>query len=139
MNPIYPNDGALALAGLVQTGLAGSKLHLYKQGLVLGQTTTKDELDAVECDYDGYTPGGITITAWLAALLLAGGGAEIQSGTKQFVYIDGLTHVTNLAGGWYLTLAGGGLFAAGAFQNPVNFQANGQGVNLDLALDYGTP
>lgn len=137
--PIFPNEAALTGAAVLQTALANSKLHLFKSGTVVGAETTLVDLDAAECDFDGYTAGGVTITAWLAPLLKAGGGAFIESGYKQFQYVDGVGHVTNIAGGWYITTSGGALWSADNFAVPVPFQADGQGVNLDIIQNYGTP
>lgn len=135
----YPNDGAIVVAGLVQTGLALSKLHLFKDGLIPTQNTTKAEFDAAEADYDGYTPTGETVTAFLDPLVLAGGGAEIESGTTQFAYVDGMTHVTNIVKGWYLTDATDNIIAYDVFPQVVPFQNNGNGINLDVVLSYGEP
>lgn len=137
MSAKYPNDGALWLGAKVQTALAASKLHLFKSSFTPNNESVIADFDAAECDYDGYAAGGIAVATWLAPLLTPPQGCEIESGTKQFHYVDGVGHVTNLAGGWYLTDTGGALVAYDVFPEAVPFQSNGNGLNLDIVLPFG--
>ena len=110
---IYPNSGSLWLAGIVQTALAASDMHLFKTGTVpLTPLTELTDLDAVEADYTGYAAQ--TIAAWFAPLLNGLGGASIESGLLQFAITAPYT-VGNMIQGWYLTETGGDLVCAGDF------------------------
>jgi len=135
MSTLYPNGGALVLAGKVKTALATSTLHLYKAisrplgpGTVIG--------DFTECDYDGYAAK--TITAWNNPYLDPAGGASIQSGLEQFDYVYA-TGITNNVLGFYLVDSGSNLFFVGDFTDPIAMAANGDAIPLSLILNYGAP
>lgn len=136
MPVFYPNVGTLWVANNMQADLANSVLHLYQDSLSPGVLTTLAELSAAEADYDGYAAK--TITAWLNELLNPAGGASIQAPTQQFEYVDGVGHVGNNIGGWYLVSSGGALVAIGTFPSPIALVANGQGIPLDILLRFGT-
>jgi hypothetical protein len=130
---LYPNGGALILAGNVKTLLAGSILKLYKAiSSPLSVSTVIG--DFTEADYDGYVAK--TITAWLNAYLDPAGGASIQSGTQQFDFVAGAGTMNNVLG-FYLTTAAGALFFAGSFPAPVPMNVNGDSIPLNLVLNYG--
>lgn len=133
MGVFYPNAGCLAKATILQTALAGGKMHLFKDGFVPTVTTTKAELDAQEADFDGYTAGGETVAAWLSPLLDPAGGASIESGTVQFEWAHDTDDVTNLIGGWYYTTAAGQLIV-GTFPVSIPMEGPGQGIPLNVKL-----
>lgn len=113
---LYPRDAAMNKATVVKTTLALSKLRLFKQGLVLTGFTTLAQLEAAECDFDGYTVGGYTLTAWTGPGFDGGGGAVITSPLTTVSYGPaGDPVVTNEVGGWFIETAVGGLWLAGTF------------------------
>lgn len=134
----YPNAGALEKADVLKTALAGGKIHLFKSDFVPLVNSTEAEFNANECDYDGYTAGGITIANWLSPLLDPSGGASIEMPITQFTFVaGGGTPVTNTVGGWYYTTSGG-MLICGEFPQPIPMQANGQGIPLSIKLVEAT-
>jgi len=134
MASLYPNTGTMKICTLMQTGLATSKMRLFKDGLItLTPLTTLAELVAAECDYTGYTAGGQAITAWNAPLLQAGGGAGITSPTIQFAAGTPYT-VGNVVGGGWIEDTGGVLWFAWKFDSAVPIGASGQGVPVSVTL-----
>lgn len=133
----YTNEGSVFVAGLVRTGLAAGHVHLYKSGFTPDANSAEADFELNECDYDGYTAGGIAVATWLAAILAPGGGAGIQSGDVQFTYVDGVGHVGNSVGGWWYESAGSKAVVYGSFADPIPMQMNGQGIPLDLRLVFG--
>lgn len=130
---LYPNGGALILAGLVRTALAGAKLKLYK---AISQPLSVSTVigDFTEADYDGYAEK--TIAAWLAAYLDPAGGASIQCGTQQFDFV-GPVVTTNVIPGFYLTNAAGALIFAGSFPAPIAMANDGDSIPINITLNYG--
>lgn len=132
---IYPNEGALWLAGVVQTALAASNMKLFQTGSVtLTAVTTLAELDAAECDYTGYAAEAIA--TWFDPLLNPLGGASIESGLLQF-QIDAPYTVSNIVQGWYLVESGGGLVCAGDFATPRQLVGAGDGIPFNVELIFG--
>ena len=129
---LYPNAGAFFIAALLQTALAASKIKLFKSGLTLTPATTQAELEAVECDFTGYTAGGIAITAWNDPILAPEGGYSIQSPISQ--WIVGATPTGNLVGGWWVEETGGGLIVADQFGTPMPMEVTGQGLPVSVRL-----
>src|SRR5204862_5977856 len=76
---LYTNESAITKAGEIKTALALSKLRLFKEGLSLTRFTTITQLEAAECDFDGYSAGGYTLTAWTGPTAPSGGGALLTS------------------------------------------------------------
>lgn len=136
MSVYYPNVGTLWLANNVQGDLASSVLHLFKSSYTPSVASILSALTAAECDYDGYAAK--TITAWLNEIYNPAGGASIQAPTQQFEYVDGVGHVGNTVGGWYLVSSGGSLVAIGTFDAPIAMTANGNGIPIDILLRFGT-
>jgi len=132
---IYPNAGALWLAGVVQTALAASEMKLFQSGTItLSPATTLAQLDAVIANYTGYATQ--TITAWFAPLLNPLGGASIESGLLQFAIAAPYT-VPNTIQGWYLVDAGGDLVCAGDFATPKELVGAGDGIPFNVELIFG--
>jgi hypothetical protein len=134
---VYPNEGTQKIADTVKTLLASSKLRLFTTAVTaVGSGTTKAELEAAECDFTGYTEGGVTITAFLAPLLNPVGGSSIDWPTVQFAAASPYT-VGNVVGGWWIETAAGVLIACGTFGGggiPVG--AAGQGFPLSGSLVF---
>lgn len=133
MNPLqYPNSGALLLAGVVQTALAASEVHLYQAGtIVLGPTTTLADLTAEEADFTGYA--AVTVANWLDPLLSELGGAAIDSGLNDFAITAPYT-VPNVIQGWWVQDAGGDLCVAGDFPVNKGIAGAGDGVRFNIEL-----
>lgn len=124
---VAPDDGVVPLetkmveAVALQTALAASKLCLFKAGVIaLTAITTKELMDSEECDFDGYTPGGVTIAAFGEPFADENGESVLLvAPSKQFNYVDGVDHVSNEVGGAYLVDAGGKLRGVIEFDAPV--------------------
>ena len=137
MPAFFPNSGCLKQAGEMQTVLENSKLRLFQSSLNPSPSTLLADYVAAECDYDGYTPGGLTVTAFLDPISAPLGGAQIQAPTKQFTYVDGVGHVSNNVGGWFLCDAAGAVRAVGVLGSPVPMASNGDGLPIDVVLRFG--
>lgn len=132
---LYPNVGAMAIANVQRTALAGSKLKLYKAisqplapGTVLANLT--------EADFSGYAEK--TITNFLAAYIDPAGGASIQSGTQQFQFVAPVGDpVVNTVLGFFLTTAAGVLVLVGSFDGSVPMTADGDAIPLNVVLNFG--
>lgn len=139
---VYPNVGALVLAGVVRTRLAASKLRLFKNtGYMPNVSSTLAEMTAIEADFSGYPAGGATLTAWLAPLLNPLGGASIESGLVQFQVVPPTPPdpiVPNVIGGWFVVDSTGALITAGNFPNGVSMVADGMGIPMNVQLVFGS-
>lgn len=133
----YPNSATLVMAGEQQTALALSKCRLFQSDLVPSVSTVKADLTGAEADYDGYTAGGETITAFSNPLLDPAGGASIEA-FVQFEWAHVATDVGNLIGGFWIEDAGGDVRVIGTFPVPVPMQGAGQGIPLLVKLVQGT-
>ncbi len=141
MPSFYPLVGCIAKAALDQGELALSKLALFQSTFTPGPNTVLADLTAVgvECDYDGYTTGGKTITAFNDPGLDPAGGAAISSPLVQFDSVPtGPPPVTNLVGGWFLTTAGGDLWAIGTFVTAAPMGGTGNILPLVIKLVEAT-
>lgn len=127
------NAGAIALATLVRTNLANSVLHLFKSNFNPGPTTTKADLVAIECDYDGYTAK--TITNFDPVYLAPGSGASIET-HQQFDSTPALGTTNSVYGGW-LETSGGDVWQAFTLPAAVGMGLANQALPLDLTLTYG--
>jgi hypothetical protein len=132
---IYPNAGALWLAGIVQTALAAAVLHLFQDSMpVLTTATELTTLVANEATYTGYVDQ--TITTWLAPLLNPLGGASIESGLKQFSISTPYT-VPNVITGWWIQASTSDLVCAGEFTTGKGFVGPGDGIPMNVELIFG--
>lgn len=132
---VYPNEGALWLAGVVRTALAASHMNLFQNGTVtLSPSTTLAQLTAVVADYTGYAEQDIA--TWFAPLLNPLGGASIESGLLQFAIAAPYT-VSNTIQGWYLTNAADELVCAGDFAAPRDLVGAGDGIPFNVELIFG--
>lgn len=134
----YPNAGALRLSVIVRAALAGCEVRLYKDGEVEpGPSTTLADLDAAQCDFDGYAP--IVITNFNLPGLVPGGGAGINA-SVQFRTDDAIA-VGNAVGGYYLVIQGSPdeVFVIQPFVEPILMQAAGQIIPITQLLLFGTP
>lgn len=124
----YTQQAALAKAGEIKTALALSKLCLFKADLSPNQFTTKAELEAAECDFDGYTSGGYTLTAWTGPLIDPNGGAILTSPLVNIAYGPAEDPpVTNSVGGWWIEDASGDVRLVGTYNPPRNANMVGAG------------
>lgn len=132
---LYPNVGSLLLADTIQTLMAGSELHLIKDpGPTLLPGIDLATLVAAEADFTGYAP--IVIAAWLDPILSPLGGAQIGSGTQQFMAAAPYT-VGNSIVGWWIETGAGVLICCGNTPQPVSMAGAGDGFPLDVQLVFG--
>lgn len=104
-NQIYTNQAAFAKAGYIKTSLATNKLRLFDSAKLPSPTvfTTRADLIAAECTFDGYTAGGYSLTAWTGPANTPGGGATLTSPIVVAAYgPPGSPPVTNAVGGWWI-------------------------------------
>ena len=138
---LYPKLGAMAVANLVQAGLAASVLSLFKEDIAITTNTTKAELEAIEADYDGYLPK--TIAAWLEPYLDPEGGASIDSGEQVFYWTFDTDSIQNQIYGFWVELAAGTVVVIGRFvddqgqPDPIPMVQEGNAVPLTIRLVYG--
>jgi len=134
----YSAAGALAQAGLSRTKLANARLRLFKQGITPSWQTTLAELQAEQCDFDGYTAGGIDTGTWSAPTYGPGQSAVINAGLVTFVCTAGPGGNGNVVGGFYLVTTDDILWLVGQFADGFPMQVAGQGLPVALALAFGT-
>lgn len=138
---LYTREGASAKATVTKTTLALSKLRFFKSTLVVSQFTTKDQLEAAECDFDGYTAGGYTLTAWTGPAWFAGGGAVITSPLTVVAYGPaGDPPVGNAVGGWWIETAAGAVWTVGQYDPPRLLQVVGDAIQfIDQLVEARNP
>lgn len=100
----YTAQAAMAKALDIQTALATSKVRFFKSpDLTPNAFTTRAELLAAECDFDGYTAAGYALAAWTGPATTPGGGATLTSPVVNPAYGPaGAPPVTNAVGGWWV-------------------------------------
>lgn len=132
----YPSAGALWLAGIVRTALAGCKIRLFKdgEGIVVGPALTLAALEAAEADFTGYAE--ITVANMTAPLLNPLGGASISTSTQQFAMAAPYTTPNVIAGGWIET-ATGDLVMAWSYGEPKSLVGAGDGIPVEEILLFG--
>lgn len=121
---------------ILRTALALSKVRLCQSPFVFASNTSKEAAVVAEADYDGYTSGGNTITAFGAPLDASGGGAAIAAETT-FAYVDDTGHVANTISSGWVELAGGGILMPFNLAVPITLGADGQGFVLQLVDTEG--
>lgn len=113
---LYTLDAAMTKAGIVKLNLALSKLRLFRAPLIISQYTAKAELVAAECDFDGYTALGYTLTAWTGPLFAGSGGAIIMSPLVQLAFSGpSVPPITNMVAGWWIEDAAGNVRLVGTY------------------------
>ena len=134
----YTDEMASNKALILQTALAMSKVRLYKSTFVVTRTTLKASLVANEVAYDGYTAGGILITAFVGPATNPAGGVSLFSGVAYFNYnTPSSPPVTDTAGGWWIELAAGGVYCSGTLDSPQSFDLPGDALPLNIEFNEG--
>lgn len=133
----YTTEMAFNKATEVQTLLAASKLRLFQSTLTPNAQTPKADFVANEADYDGYTAGGVAITAFLGPIADPAGGASIVSPLTLFSYVDDTGHVGNMIGGWFLETATGEVWAYGVYPQAIALAADGDAIPQVVSLVEG--
>lgn len=133
----YTNEMAANKATVVKATVALSKLRLFTNALTPNVNTVKANFEAAEADFDGYTPGGNTITAFLAIGSDPGGGYDVPSPSSQFVWAHDTDDVGNLIGGWWLELAAGGVWAYATYPEPIGMAKAGDTITQLITLVEG--
>jgi len=134
----YPISSVLGQGAMTATRLANAKLRLFKDGFNPAFGVTLAELNAVECDFDGYPAGGITVPSWSNPFLGAGSGAQITAGLLSFAFDGSGSGVTNLVGGFYLHTSDNVLWIVGQFPEGVPMQTPGVGMPIALSVGFGS-
>lgn len=125
----YTKEAARAKATAILATYATSKLHLCKAPFSPTVNSTKAELVAAECDFDGYTAGGIAITAFSGPLDFPGGGAVLTSPLKTITYnTPSDPPVGNDVSGWWIENTGGDVILVGKYDPVRPMQSVGDGI-----------
>lgn len=125
---LYTREGALAKATEIKTALALSKLRCFKDGFTPTSFTTKAELVAQECAFDGYPAGGYTLTAFSGPVFDPNGGAVITSPIANVVYGPAEDPpVTDTVGGYWIEDASGDVRVVRKFETARGLSAVGDG------------
>jgi hypothetical protein len=133
---LTPISGSIDQANHVAARLAGSYTRLFKDQITPSAQTTLAELNAVEADFDGYTPGGLLVPSWTVAVLGPGIGSVVTSATIQFSFTGGGLGVGNVLGGFYLVTADNVLWQIGTFGDPFPMQVVHVGFPLNWLFGY---
>lgn len=139
-----PDVGRIILAGLMamgaelKTALASSKMRLFKSEIVSLVGITKALLEASEADYDGYTPGGVTVTAFNDPFKDDNGSVLVTSPVTQFNFVDAdPTEETNIIGGAWLEDAAGIVRAVVLFDDAEPMETNDNSIPVVLSFRIG--
>jgi hypothetical protein len=117
----------LAEATAIKTGrLDAGTVKLFQNNF----TPNKSSLlaDFTECDFTGYAD--VDIADWNDPYVDDEGSVSIVAPIATFAATG--SAVTNLAYGWYYVTTGGALVMGERFDEPVNFAASGNTLNLVL-------
>jgi hypothetical protein len=131
-----PVAGCLESATEMQTVLALSVLHLFKDGLNPDPSTPLADYTAAEADYDTYA--AITLTAWNNPILAPGTGYMTMSPAVQFAVGPSDPVTPNLIQGCYMLDAAGNLRLVVIFDAPLPMQVAGQGIPIQLSWLFPT-
>jgi len=133
---LYPNVGALLIAGFVKGDLDGASLRLFK-AIAAPLSVSSVRADFEECDFSGYED--FVITAFGAPYLDPAGGSTIATPSNQFNFVTPTLPdlpVTNVVLGWYITTGAASLYVAGTFAAPVAMAQNGDALPLQVLLNF---
>lgn len=146
---VIGNGGIRPLEALFQEGvelkaaLANCKLRMFKAGVgTINEMTNLAALNAVECDYSGYTAGGVTVVAAGDPHIEEGGEAvlvTLPSSQFNFVTPEEDPPVTNTVGGAYVVDAAGKLRGAQKFDAPVNMASDLNSVVVSISFLIRNP
>lgn len=116
----------------LQTMLAGSKVKLFQNNVVVSITTVKADLTLAT--FTGYTDQTVTATGD-PYIDPVNGGISITLPSHQFTTGDPTT-IGNTIYGWWLELSGGDIILAGNFDTPINMTEPFQAIPLMLTLNF---
>lgn len=131
---VTPLVAADAIAGLLRTALAGSKLRLFKADFSPSPASLAADFIGSEANFSGYPTGGASITAWLAPLYDPAGGVSITAPTVQFAVAAATPLVANQLGGWFLLDSTGTLYQYGTFDPQPILAAVGDGLPIGIKI-----
>lgn len=124
----YTKEAALAKAEDIKTALAVAKLRLFQSSLVPNSATTRVQLLAAEANFDGYTAGGYTLTAWTGPNINLGGGAILTAPLANPAFsAPSDPPVTNVIGGGWVEDAANAVRFVFTYDPPRNMLQVGDG------------
>lgn len=134
---IVTTESLMTEAAELQAALAASTVVLFKDSMpaITGETTAAVVL-ANECDFDGYTPGGNTITAFGDPFEDPDGdGVLIVAPTTQFNYETPEVGdpVTNLVKGFALLDADGNLRGVRVYDDVIPMEDDSDSIPVVIA------
>lgn len=129
---VSPLVGREAIGLDLQTFLAGSKVKLFQNNVLITVNTLKSELTVAT--FTGYADQTITATGD-PVIDPINGGISITMPSFQWTTGDPTT-VTNTIYGFWLETAGGDLILAGNFDDPINMTEPFQGIPLMITLNF---
>lgn len=131
MNGLFMTSGDIVNAAAVQAALALSTLDLYSNNVNPGKNNVVG--DFTIATFPGYVQQAIA-TVPAPIIDQVNGGISLVLPSNLFVYVAPGAGETIY--GWILRNAGGVLVAAGAFQNPVTMNANGDAIPMQVLLNF---
>lgn len=125
---LFTQQAATRKANVVKTSLAAGKLRLVKDAITFNVYTTKEALEAAECDFDGYPVGGYDLATWSGPVNDPQGGAVLTSPLVPVAYGPAADPpVGNAVFGWWVEDSTGAVRMVGYYNPARPMQAVGDG------------
>lgn len=123
---IATEEGFWADALELQTALVNCKMRAFKSGeVVINQGTVVADLEAAECDYQGYAEK--TIAAVGAPIRDSDGSVVLNVPSQQFDFVTGAGEAENLVGGVWIEDASGDVRRVFEFEEPTTVNSDESG------------
>lgn len=127
---VLTNGGLLVIANNFQADLLlTTKVALFQAGFEPTPNSVKDDFDAEECDFDGYTEGGKTLGGGFLNPYFdrSNEGVLLQAASQQWDYVDPGEdpRTSNVVGGYYVYDASNAVISYEIFDEGVPMSANG--------------
>lgn len=120
--------GALVEAGLRQTYLVNSVIHLFQASELFNPTpgTLLSEYLANEADFDGYASK--TLATWPEIVAAAGTSFLLFAATQTWIWTFDTDSIGNMIAGHFIVSAGGDLVGVVVYDTPIPMQGPMQAV-----------
>jgi hypothetical protein len=119
---------------IADADIAASKVHLFKSSFVPGQTNVLADFNANEVNFTGYA--AVASGGAFSVGLNDAGNVEAQLAVMVSFVQTGIGAI-DVAGGWYLTNAGGtAILASGVLDTPFEFNKIGNTLNVQPKLQF---
>lgn len=132
---LYTQQSAQRKANVIIGSLENSKLRLFRDTLSLTQFTTRAQLVAAECNFDGYPSGGYELSAFTGPILDQNGGSVLTSPLVNPAYGEPSDPpVGNQVGGWWIEDEDENVRVAGAYNPTRPIQVEGDGFAIVVQI-----